>query len=534
MFATSFRSVSEAGTRAAILMLSFLLCAEAPLALAQTPQEGVSTIRVTTRLVLLDASVVDAKGDPVSGLTASDFQVFEDNKQQQIVSFEAPETHLLPESSQKPDFTLDVSKPAEFGHAPVNVLVLDEMNTHFADSSFAARSLRSYLEHQPAILPQATALFAVNNTHFQLLQNYTADRAALLRSLAAHKVMYAWKLENSKSVGSEVADRLDASLAALEQIAQNLGALSVHKNIVWIGVGFPSIDPQALTNSSYSMLKNAIAHVSDALLDARASLYAIDPTSNAAGMTEITDETQMAFIAAGGDSAVGNSEPFDKKLDFDMLAPLSGGRIVRGLNDVEHQIALSTQLGASFYTLGYKPTDVNEEQHKFRHLRVVCTRPGTKVFSRQGYYSGLPSPTVKARDVVQYDLNNAALAVVPLTGLSVKAVAKGEGFILHVESTGLRWTVGHSEQTAQVQVMAVALSRGQKILDHRLQSMTAHAALNLHPESDKHDAAFEIEFSVPVKTAVLRFVVRDAATGRMGTADVDPKSIQAVAPNDEP
>ncbi len=43
--------------------------------------------RVNTRIVKLPITVVDKKGAPVGGLTASDFQVFEDKRAQQVASF---------------------------------------------------------------------------------------------------------------------------------------------------------------------------------------------------------------------------------------------------------------------------------------------------------------------------------------------------------------------------------------------------------------------------------------------------------------
>lgn len=484
------------------------------------------TIRVSTQIVLLDATVVDAKGRPVEGLTKNDFRVFEDDRPQTILSFEPPREHALPEDSQMPGKILDVNRPEEFGSAPVSIFVLDEMNTHFADSSYGVRSLRSYLERSPARLPQATALFAVNNSHFQLLQGYTTDRDLLLRSLAAHKVMYAWKLENSHSVGDEVIDRLDLSLAALEQIAQNSGSLNLHKNVVWIGAGFPSIDPSPLTPENRDMLQNALQHASDVLLQARVALYAVDPTSTAASVTEVTDPMQVAFMSATEGGSARMSDPFDHGADFDKLAPLSGGRVVRGLNNVDQQIGLSVRLGASFYTLGYRPVDKTLEEHRFRKIKIVCLRPGTTVLSRQGYYSGLPSTTMMARDTVQYDLNNAATASVPLTALQVTNVSKAsDTYTLHVTSTKLTWSAAvNGVKEAHTQVMAVALGNRDKVLAHALQSMTAHAKETLHPDTESHDAKFELQFHAPAKATMLRFVVRDAATGKMGTFDLPLKN----------
>ena len=48
-------------------------------------------VRVDSSIVLMNATIRDAKDRPVSGLTQKDFKIFEDGEQQQIISFETQE-----------------------------------------------------------------------------------------------------------------------------------------------------------------------------------------------------------------------------------------------------------------------------------------------------------------------------------------------------------------------------------------------------------------------------------------------------------
>jgi hypothetical protein len=66
--------------------------------------------------------------------------------------------------------------------------------------------------------------------------------------------------------------------------------------------------------------------VTDVLLDTRVTLYAVNPTTSAAGMVEITDPTQLEFAQAAGGSFVSNANPFGSQMAFDRLGPITGGR----------------------------------------------------------------------------------------------------------------------------------------------------------------------------------------------------------------
>jgi len=59
--------------------------------LAQTPPAPAnSSIKVTTRLVVLSVVVTDRKGKPVTNLSKDDFTILENNQQQSINTFEPP------------------------------------------------------------------------------------------------------------------------------------------------------------------------------------------------------------------------------------------------------------------------------------------------------------------------------------------------------------------------------------------------------------------------------------------------------------
>ena len=148
-------------------------------------------------------------------------------------------------------------------------------------------------------LVQPTTLMVVSDNKFRVLQTFTRDRAALLKALAEQPVHYSWKLEGDKSIGYGPVERLDQSLSALEQIAQAAAGLAGRKNLVWVGQGFPTLDPTELDEKDKQLVRDTIQHVTDVLLDTRVTLYAVDPTSSAAGMTADYGSDAAGVCAAG-------------------------------------------------------------------------------------------------------------------------------------------------------------------------------------------------------------------------------------------
>ena len=521
---------------AALLIAAPVARIPALLAQATSPPQGTGSAPVTphpsltlnARLVVLDVVVTDNTGKPVDGLTEKDFQILEDGKQQRIRSVEPPSAHQLPPASVAAGATaiFDPARPASFGRSPVNILVLDQLNTHFADSSFARRELHDFLASQPALLPEPATLLSLYDNHFKLLQVFTRDRDALLHALASAPPEYAWKLEVNGKADYGPIERLDQSLRALEDIAQSYARIPGRKNLIWVGGGFPSIDLTSIDSRDAQEVKDTLQHVTDVLLETHVTLYAIDPSSSAASVSEITDIDQQQFAQTAGDSLSGNFDPFNSSEDFDRLGPLTGGRIIRNKNDIAQQIASSVDLGASFYTIAYTPSSSSQVAARYRKIQVVCLRPGLSATTRSGYYVGTIQQE-RSADTAAYDLTTAAESTVPLNGLSVTvepgklAGAPPNSYLIHVGVAGLNWKPNaDGSATASVYVMAASLDGKDKMQGHTLHGMTANAG----PSANLSDAAKTADFTFAAqpmpKAATLRFIVRDSATGRMGSVDL--------------
>jgi hypothetical protein len=228
------------------------------------------------------------------------------------------------------------------------------------------------------------------------------------------------------------------------------------------------------------------------------------------------------FAELAGDAMTVGSDPFSTANEFSRLSTVTGGRVVRGRNDVSAQIAQSVELGDNFYTLAYSPSSTNANEAKYRKIEVRVLRPGLKVITRNGYFPS-PDKPEKATDTVAYDLSIAAESTIPLNGLRVEVVpdARAGMWDVQVSAADLVWKSGaDGASTASVYILAAEMNGKGKMSSHTTEAMkaTAKAGTDLHDASRM--ATFVVTAPAKSKGNALRFVVRDSATGKMGSADV--------------
>ncbi len=491
------------------------------------PQSGrAPDFSITSRLVVLDVVVTDKAGNVVTGLERKNFTVYEDSTPQTILSFESPAQHELP-ADVKIDSTAELKKAPQ---APVTILVLDELNTNFQDMSYARYELKKYLLAQPAELPEPTTLLAATNTKFEVIEDYTRDRQALIDALDKHVAQYPWRLMQSGKGGPGAAERLAMSLGSLEQIAQASAGHPGRKNLIWVGRGFPAVNTNESTDKEAAVIQNAVEQVIDELRDTRITLTELDPTIDATDTVEI--ETPDDLDAAEDENG---NDPFPGDVNFRLLAPATGGRVYFSRNDVDAELASIIRDGNNYYTLSYSPTNRNDTAQPYRRIRVTVDRPGLTATTRNGYYidTARPAPPAtaeQAKDLrarLAFDLGSAVNSNIVYTGLPAtvsRASGAANSFTVRVDASSLDWRQmpGGSEQ-AEVTLLAASFNKQNKILAHTIEERTARFDSTQRFGAQPAWVSFTIAAAIPATAVRVRFVVRDAATGKMGTVDLDPQ-----------
>jgi len=168
-----------------LLLAGGLVAAQQP---SPAPKDPGLVMRVTTRMVLVDAVVLDKEGHPVRGLKPEDFTVTEGGVRQRIASFaernseyaNAAAPPVLPPhvTTNRPAVTQSNSE-----NGTVAVLLLDGLNTPAQNQIYVKQQMLKFLARQYDPNTKLAVIALTNK--LTVLQNFTQD-PLLLRAALDH------------------------------------------------------------------------------------------------------------------------------------------------------------------------------------------------------------------------------------------------------------------------------------------------------------------------------------------------------------
>lgn len=486
------------------------------------------TLHANTRLVILDVVVTDKKGVPVRNLSQSDFTIVEDGQEQPIATFEPPGQHTPPpvegiakgtiatNNSERPEVTTTTS-------SALTILVLDELDTMPSDEAFARREIRKFLHTRGPRLPEPTALMALEEKRLELLHDYTSDASVIETALDRHPAHLPFRLMTGEGlVGAS--RRLSDALEALREIGAANARFAGRKNVIWIGPGFPSLDYLTAQPSAKARLLGFVRETSDLMWQGRLAVYTLDPKG-----LEVVHENVGG--ATPGGSFLAPPDPATGELVFEQLAPQTGGRIFRGLNDLDAQIATSVEDGDSFYALSYYPSN-RDWDGKFRKIRVVMRDSALKARTRNGYYAALDTrPTPGEMDRL---LSRAVINPLSYHSLEVQASASLSGaqprtanITVDIDANELNWeTPETGKRRCEITVVTAGFSPKGRVVAHSVKELEVVVDDKKYRELAKKGMVMNLAMALPPTAVRMRVVARDSTNGNMGTADLTPTGEQ--------
>jgi VWFA-related protein len=476
---------------------------------------------------VLDIVITDHTGKPISDVPRDKIRILEDNVPQKILSFTPPADHVSPPDTPPVTSSADVRK---LGNVPLNIIVLDELNTMFEDTAYGRYSLERYLKSQPAVLKQPTLVVSISDSNLRLLHDWTQNRDELYDMTKKHFPVYPFSMMKGGDGGTQLA----RCFGALLQLAQSTKGYAGRKNIVWIGKGFPSLDTDQENEAQALSDQASLKMVTAALLASRITLNIVDPTPMSSAQADLSNpelvSPDMLLNALSPNGVpLGDQQPDLSTLSFFQLAPSTGGLAFYARNDVDKQIETAINDGAQYYTLVYSPSNKTGDEALFRNITVKLDDPNLVAWTRNGYFPEHvvkpgelpPAPTVHE---LAFDLSSAALALIPYSGLDVSAEREKDQPLYKVTMTPIGVTFRSSKQNkivTEFTVMTVVFGKKQKVLSHDADEIVTTVTSTDEPFS----------FTVPAKdfedATRIRIVVRDAVSGHLGTVDLSPHPDEA-------
>jgi len=266
------------------LVLTLAQSGGAPDAPSQAPVTSSQIIRAEANLVLVDVIATDKKGGYVKDLEAKEFQVFEDNRQQQVTTFSRPAELQGPQKPEQPRYI---------------VLFFDDSTMSAENQMLARRAADQFVEKTASPERLMAVVDFVGTT--RIVQNFTSDGEKLKR--AAANVQFSAVSPNISEPTADMASLAGVGgpvpgmgniylaaadfgarsfLLAIRNLANSLRTVPGRKTLILFSEGFP------LTSERQPELDATI----DAANRANVAIYAID----ARGLVALPPLAPGAFL----------------------------------------------------------------------------------------------------------------------------------------------------------------------------------------------------------------------------------------------
>ena len=427
----------------------------APSARQSQPQ---SVFKSRLNVVSVDVIVRDKSGAVVRTLKASDFEVREDGRVQDVANFSfeeitdkrAPEvqtaellagveaklaadTKRAPSTSSAPASATAAAPPTPMtsdmlAGRRIITLVFDVSSMQPEDVQRAVDSANKYVDEKMSTA-DLVAVATVGST-LSVLTDFTSDRAKV--SAALNTIAYTDGTSTPVAAASTVATdeaaaaatddtapdvadldmfNNDVRLRALKTLAEALSSIEQKKSILYFSAGM-----QRSGQDNQVELRSLI----NSAVRANVSIYAVD-TRGLQAVVPGGDARQASGRGQSMFSGRGVQQQFDQLASsqdtLTSLAADTGGRAFTDTNDFGEAFARVQRDMSAYYLLGYSSTNPTKDG-RFRRIEVRVKQSGMRVEARAGYYADRDF-THTSRTDRESDLNEQMFAAVSATDLPV-------------------------------------------------------------------------------------------------------------------
>ena len=410
-------------SRVLLLLFCFLLpvLGQTKTAPQPQPQQTVDqddVIKINTNLVQVDV-VVTKDGKPVAGLTAEDFEIYEDGRRQTITNFayisnvptSAPEPSVNTAKKKSKDVVVPYAPVKATEPRRIMAFVVDDMGIAFENMPLVKQQLRKFITRQM----EPHDLVAIIRTGGQMgvLQQFTNDKRLLMRAVerlrwnSCNRVgLHTLAPVGSSDYGSICGGQsFQFSLDALGFIVDSMGELPGRKSLVLLSdntpvetqeIEFPGSGAQALgpyrVNFASSLRKIAERAIRSSVVIYSVETFGLVYTGFTAADAFPLGRRQV-WAGAQGPEEMGPEQTarllpqrsaslWYRGLGGELIATQTGGFHVRNSNSYDFDRILRDQTG--YYLLGYRPSEETFNR-RFHRIKAKVKRSGMTARTRFGF-----------------------------------------------------------------------------------------------------------------------------------------------------
>jgi VWFA-related protein len=370
------------GLRLVVTSSALITCLTTGIA-AQQSQSAAPTFRSGVDLVSVDVTVLDRDRRPVRGLTAGDFEVYDDGVLRPVETVVAvdPPPPVAPTAAWMRDVPPDVTVNTTLrSQGRLVVIVIDDGSFQQADTADLGaiqktRTIATEVVNHLGASDLGAVVFTSAN---RSAQNFTPDRRRLLAAIQDAPLVPSPTRSPSRPTENGD-DRGDCfcglcSIDVVRRVSESLAEVSDRRKILfYVSVG--------------RLLERGGVTISERL----GNHSAVCNSRRGDALPELLQAAQAANVTIQALDPGGlRSEQVPQLLDYlRTVAENTGGRAIVNNNDADQQVPALFQESSSYYIVGFHPTDVRADGRP-HSLRIRVKQPGLKVLARTSFI--LPKP----------------------------------------------------------------------------------------------------------------------------------------------
>jgi VWFA-related protein len=511
---------------------------------------------VEVRVLDLDVDVIDAKGNPVPDLTREDFSIKIGGKVAPIDYFARVQEgaiHAPDIASAPPDDVLAIYRKGEEAYVPRNFLIYIDVGYLPAGrrnaSLNALRDLVTRLgpndatrvilfDRSPRVLvdwttSKETVLSALSQIEksspgMSRLQTQT-QTVALIDSSGNNRRALSSRMQLARQYAQEVGIEIESMIESMKQELVTLTPLNGKRAFLFLSGGFEYQPGYVMAQYAAGGTPN-LTNIN--VRDMAQTIQGLIQSANANDITFYTvDGTGLTMDETGAEAAPGNfsqgleNRPSlvfqarqDRQNGLQQLAYETGGVALLNSNDFKKGLTGIYQDVSTYYTVGISLSKLGIPAG-YQDVKVAVNRPGVTVRTRRGFQQ-LPESALVANRAMATMETDLTYTAIPIRIQAAPAVLQKKLYelplTLAIPASALTFVPSGDKSTAKVNIYVGSMDdKGNKSNLNQQE-----AAFTVPSDKAASDAQVRYEMSLATKKGNYRITVnvRDAATGKMGTA----------------